>query len=176
MAGGRLQIGALKESVTGAHYMGISSGAYNLSNSGCAAVQLAQSPNQSTTAFSMFAVVRDSNNLYRWYQSGTSLIAEKKVGGVKTALANLQYSATTHQFLRIRKVANAATGTQDVVFETAPNNNGVAGAFTERFRDTWDAAVNASALKFELKAGTSVAEAGAGSAYWDNLHVASNCK
>lgn len=176
VAGGMFQIGALKDGVTGAHYNGISSAAYNLSNHGCAAVQLAQGLNPTTAAYAMFAVVRDTNNLYRWYQSGDALIAESKIGGVKKALVDLQYSATTHQFLRIRKETNLATGTQDVVFETAASNNGVPGVYTERYRNTWAASVNASGLKVEIKAGTSGAEAGAGSAYWDNVLVATNCK
>jgi endonuclease/exonuclease/phosphatase family metal-dependent hydrolase len=176
VAGGTFQIGALKNGVTGAHYNGISSAAYNLSNHGCAAVQLAQGLNPSTAAYAMFAVVRDTNNLYRWYQSGDALIAESKIGGVKKALVDLQYSATTHQFLRIRKETNLATGTQDVVFETAASNNGVPGVYTERYRNTWAASVNASGLKVEIKAGTSGAEAGAGSAYWDNVLVATNCQ
>ena len=133
--GGRLRIGDLKESTSGAHYYGISTVGFNLATNGCASVQLAQSPNLATTAYSMFAVVKDTNNLYRWYQSGDALVVEKKVAGVKTTLANLQYTPATHQFLRIRKVANAATGTQDVVFETASDNGGVPGAYTERFRE-----------------------------------------
>ena len=48
------------------------------------------------------------------------------------------------------------------MFETAPNNGGVPGAYTERFRDTWAAAVNATGLKVEIKAGTSGAEAAPG--------------
>ena len=120
----------------------------------------------------MFAVVRDTNNLYRWYQSGDSLVAEKKVGGVKTTLVDLQYSAATHQFLRIRKVANAATGTQDVVFETAPDNGGVAGTLhravprhlgQRRERDRAEGRAQGRHLG---------AEVGAGSAYWDNVLVA----
>jgi len=173
---GRLRIGDLKESVSGTHYYGISTVGFNLATSGCASVQLAQSPSLATTAYSMFAVVKDTSNLYRWYQSGGDLVAEKKVAGVKTTLANLQYTPATHQFLRIRKEANGATGTQDVVFETAADNLGVPGVFTERFRETWDSKVAATSLKVELKAGTSVAEAGAGSVYWDNVRVAANCK
>ena len=96
--------------------------------------------------------------------------------GAKTTLASLQYTAATHQFLRIRKVANAATGTQDVVFETAEDNGGVPGTFTERFRETWDGRVAATSLKIELKAGTSVPELGPGSVDWDNVRVATNCK
>ena len=176
VTGGRLRIGDLKESTSGAHYYGISTVGFNLATNGCASVQLAQSPSLATTAYSMFAVVKDTNNLYRWYQSGDALVVEKKVAGVKTTLANLQYTPATHQFLRIRKVANAATGTQDVVFETASDNGGVPGAFTEHFRETWDGRVAATSLKVELKAGTSVPEVGAGSVYWDNVRVATNCK
>jgi len=69
-----------------------------------------------------------------------------------------------------------ATGTQDVVFETAPNTDGTPGAYTERYRDTWAAAVNASGLKVEIKAGTSGAVVDAGSASWDNVLMAGNCK
>jgi endonuclease/exonuclease/phosphatase family metal-dependent hydrolase len=176
LIGGLLQIGELKDSVTGSHYNGISTIGYNVSNNGCASVQLAQGLNPATAAYAMFAVVRDTNNLYRWYQSGDSLIAESKIAGVKKRLVDLQYSPATHQFLRIRKATNVATGTQDVVFETAPSNNGVAGTYTERYRNTWAASVNPSALKVELKAGTSAAEIGAGSASWDNVLVATNCK
>jgi endonuclease/exonuclease/phosphatase family metal-dependent hydrolase len=176
VAGGLLQIGALKESLAGTHYNGLSSAAYNVSNNGCAAVQLTQGLNPATTAYAMFSLVRDTSNLYRWYQSGDSLIAESKIAGVKKTLVDLPYSATAHQFLRIRKVTNLATGTQDVVFETAPGTDGVAGAYTERYRNTWAAAVNASGLKVEIKAGTSVAEAGPGTASWDNVLVATSCK
>ena len=50
-----LQIGALKDSPTGTHYYGISSAAYNLSNNGCASVQLVKSPNPATTAFTILS-------------------------------------------------------------------------------------------------------------------------
>ena len=172
-AAGMLRIGDLKDGASG--YNGISTGAYNLSSNGAASVQLITPTNQSTSAYAMFAVVRDGSNYYRWYQVSGSLVAEKRIGGVKTTLANLQYEAQHHQFLRIRREANTATGTQDVVFETAPNNGGVPGTFTERHRETWNASVNPTGLQFELKAGTSTAIA-PGSAYWDNFHVASNAR
>ena len=178
VADGRLRIGDLRESASGSRYYGVSTGAFNLAINGCAAVQLAQSANLATTAYSMFAVVKDTNNLYRWYQSGNELVIEKKVAGVKTTLASLQYTPLAHQFLRIRKATNEATGTQDVVFETAQDNGGmggVAGIYTERFRATWDTAVTATAMKIELKAGTSVPEIGPGSAHWDNVRVSRNC-
>lgn len=175
VAAGRLRIGDLKEA-TGTHYNGISSGDYDLSTNGCASVQLATAPDPASTAFAMFAVVRDTNNYYRWYQSGGVLIGQQRIGGTKKTVVDLQYDPNLHQFLRIRRVANAATGTQDVVFETAPNNGGVPGTFTERYRDAWSSGVTPTSLKFELKAGTSVAETAPGSAYWDNFHAAASCR
>jgi hypothetical protein len=171
-----LRIGELKEGTTGGHYNGISTGTYNLSSDGGASVQLVTPTNPASTAYAMFAVVRDTSNYYRWYQVGDSLVAEKRIGGVKTTLADLQYDAKQHQFLRIRREANAATGTQDVVFETAPNNGGIPGTFTERHREIWNAALNPASLRFELKAATSAAVAAPGSVYWDNFHVAGNCR
>jgi endonuclease/exonuclease/phosphatase family metal-dependent hydrolase len=173
---GTLRIGDLKSGVTGSHYYGLSTAGFNLSSSGCASVQLVQPADLSTTAYSMFALVKDTKNLYRWYQAGNDLVIEKKVGDVKTTLATLQYSPADHQYLRIRKVANAATGTQDVVFETATDNGGAPGTWTERHRNTWDSAISTTALKVELKAGTSSAQAAPGSVYWDNVRVATNCK
>ncbi len=173
---GTLRIGSLKDSTTGTHYNGVSSGSYNLSDNGYAAVQLAKPPSVTTTAFAMFAVVRDSSNFYRWYQSGTALVAQKKIAGAKVALVNMPYDAAAHQFLRIRRAYSLSTGMNEVVFETAPNNGGVPGTFTVRYREAWDAHVAATSVKFELKAGTSAAELSPGSAYWDNFHAASNYK
>ena len=62
------------------------------------------------------------------------------------------------------------------MFETAPNNGGVPGTFTERYRATWSSAVAPTSLKFELKAGTSSPETTPGSAYWDNFHAAASCR
>jgi endonuclease/exonuclease/phosphatase family metal-dependent hydrolase len=175
VAGGRLRIGDLRESTSGSRYVGVSTGFFNLAVNGCAAVQLAQPANLATTAYSMFAVVKDANNLYRWYHSGNDLVVEKKAAGVKTTVGTLQYTPALHQFLRIRRTNNEATGTQDAVFETAPDSGGVPGTYTERFRDTWDARVSAPSLKIELKAGTSGPELAPGSVYWDNVRVSTNC-
>jgi endonuclease/exonuclease/phosphatase family metal-dependent hydrolase len=173
---GRLQIGDLKSGFTGSHYYGLSTAGFNVASNGCASVQLVQPANLSTSAYSMFGMVKDSKNFYRWYHTGNDLVVEKKVAGAKTTLASLQYAPTAHQYLRIRKAANAITGTYDVVFETAPENAGVPGTWTERFRDTWDTAISAAALRVELKAGTSSAEVAPGSVYWDNVRVAVNCR
>jgi endonuclease/exonuclease/phosphatase family metal-dependent hydrolase len=175
VAGSMLRIDLLENTI-GSHYNGISTSAYNLASNGCMAVQLVTPPALSTTAYAMFAVAADTNNYYRWHEAAGELVAERRVGGTKTRLANLQYDATAHQFLRIRRSANTATGTIDVVFETAANNNGVPGTWTERHRETWNASVNATALKGELKAGTSLAEVAPGSMFWDNFHAAVSCR
>jgi endonuclease/exonuclease/phosphatase family metal-dependent hydrolase len=173
---GGFRVGALIGGVSGSHYNGISSKKFDLSNNGAMSVQLVQLPNTATTAYAMFAAGSDSNNYYRWYESGNSLVAEKRIAGTKTTLVDLPYDAVAHQFLRIRRENNSATGTVDVVFETAPNNGGTPGAYTVRYRETWSTTVGATSMKCELKAGTSVAEVAPGSATFDNVHVATSAK
>jgi endonuclease/exonuclease/phosphatase family metal-dependent hydrolase len=173
---GGFQIGALKASTTGGHYNGVSSPAYDLSHNGSAYVQLVHPPNTATTAYAMFAAGSDGSNFYRWYESGNALVAEKKVAGTKTALVNLPYDATADQFLRIRRQYNTVSGVTEVLFETAPNNAGVPGTFSVRHREPWDSHVVATAMRFELKAGTSTAVISPGTAAWDNFHAASNTK
>lgn len=171
-ASGALQIGPLKANATSIHYNAIASAAYDLSNDGYAQVQLAQAPNTATPAYAMFAVGSDGNDFYRWYESGNSLVVEKKLSGTKTTLLKLPYDAAADQFIRIRTEVNATTGGRDVVFETAPNSAGVAGTFTVRYREAWDARVLVTAIKFEIKAGTSDVIASPGTTWWDNFHAA----
>ncbi len=173
---GMLTIGPLKESASGSHYHGVSSTAYNLSRAGCASVQLVRSLNSATTAYAMFAVVTDTYAFYRWYRSGNALVAEQKTAGIKTTLMTLAFDATAHQFLRIRRVENETSGASDVTFETAPGAADGPGPFTVRYRAPWDSAIDATALRFELKAGTSVPETSPGSVSWDNLRAATNCR
>lgn len=172
--GGGFQVGPLPDGVSGSHYNGMSSAAYDISSNGSIEVQLVAAPNTMTTAYAMFAAGSDANNFYRWYESGNALVAERKVGGTKKTLVNLPYDAAAQQFLRIRREFNTATGTTDVVFETAPNNGGVAGAYTVRYREAWSASVAAGAMKCELKAGTSDAVVAPGAATWDHVRVAIN--
>jgi len=173
---GALHIGPLRDSMTGSHYRGISTGAYDLTSNGSVSVQLVVPSNSATTAYAMFAAGSDGSNFYRVYESGHALVAEKKVGGTKTTLVNIAYDAVAHQFLRIRRAYNTATGLNEVVFETAPNNAGGPGAYTPRYREAWDARVVASAMKFELKGGTSEAVLTPGTVVWDNFHVATDSK
>jgi hypothetical protein len=82
----------------------------------------------------------------------------------------------THQFLRIRRECNRATGLNEVVFDTALNNCGTPGTFTAMYREAWNARIVASAIKFELKGGTSASVAAPGTVVWDNFHVAYDSK
>jgi endonuclease/exonuclease/phosphatase family metal-dependent hydrolase len=173
---GMLTIGPLKESEFGPHYHGVSSTAYNLSHDGCASVQVVRSLNSATTAYAMFAVVTDTHAFYRWYRSGDALVAEQKIAGIKTTLVTLPFDATAHQFLRIRRVDNETSGASDVTFETSPGAADGPGPFTERHRAPWDGAIDATALRLELKAGTSRPETSPGSISWDNLRAATNCR
>src|SRR5204863_934414 len=78
-AGGHLQIGDLPAGAAGSHDAGIHSGAYNLKNNGYAQVQLTQAP--AGGAYATFSIAYDSDNLYRWLESGGSLLAQTRVNG-----------------------------------------------------------------------------------------------
>ncbi len=169
---GSVAVGPLKSSETGSHYNGISSGAYDLGANGYAYAQLAQAPNTGTYAYAMFALGVNGSNFYRWYESGNALVAEKKIAGTKTTLANVPYDSSNDQFLRIAIEYNSATGTEDVVFSTAPNNGGVPGTFTVRYREAWNSYVTAGSLRVELKAGTSDAIVSPGTGIWDAVLIA----
>ncbi|HYM25648.1 MAG TPA: Ig domain-containing protein, partial [Vicinamibacterales bacterium] len=167
---GQLQTGPLKPALSGSHYDGIASAAYDLTNNGYGWVQLAQPPNVATPAYAMFAAGSDGNNFYRMYESGNTIVAEKKISGAKTTLVTVPYDRTAHQFLRIRNDVDDA-GVKHVVFEAAPDNGGTPGAFTALYREAWDTHVGTSAIKFEIKGGTSDSIAAPGTIWWDNFHA-----
>jgi hypothetical protein len=96
-------------------------------------------------------------------------VAERRLAGTKTTLLGATYDATAHKFLRIRSDVNAAPGSTDVVFETAPDAGGEAGTFTEFYREPWDARVVLSATMFELKGGTSDTVTAPGTVHFDNF-------
>ena len=133
-------------------------------------MQLIQPAASNSNAFTMFAVGTDSNNFYRFYVSAGSLVCEKKISGTKTEIGSTAYNAVSQQFLRVRH--DAATG--NVVYETAPNNSGAPGAFTQQCSEPWNtAAVPVGSVLFEMKAGTSVAEPNPpGTVIFDNFNAA----
>jgi hypothetical protein len=166
-SGGALQIGPMPASVTGSHYNGVNSAAYDFTSNGAASVQLAQAGNG--LAYAMFAAGSDANNFYRWYVSGGQIVVERKINGTKKTLRIVSYDAAAHQFLRVRTEIDVTSGMPDVVFETAPGASGAPGTFSEFYREAWDSHVVVSAMKFELKGGTSDAIASPGSVRFDNF-------
>ncbi|HZS27344.1 MAG TPA: alkaline phosphatase family protein [Candidatus Angelobacter sp.] len=165
--GTQLQIGPLPTNATSSSYNGITSaGRYNFTGAD-AYVQLVQPAAAGSNAFTMFAVGNDANNFYRFYVSGGSLVCEQKIGGTKSQVGSAAYNATTQQFLRIRHDANAG----NVVWETAPNNSGTPGSWTQQCSEAWNTtAVPVTSVLFEMKAGTSVPESTApGTILFDNF-------
>jgi hypothetical protein len=167
--GGQLQIGPLPTNATSSSYNGITSRAPFDFTGASAYVQLVQPAAANSNAFTMFAVGHDGSNFYRFYVSGGSLVCEKKIGGAKTQLGSTAYNAVSQQFLRIRH--DPATG--NVVYETAPNNSGSPGTFTQQCSEAWNTtAVPLGSALFEMKAGTSVAEPNApGTVIFDNFRA-----
>jgi fibronectin type 3 domain-containing protein len=164
---GRLQIGPLLQNISASHYNGISSGSvYNFTGA-YAYAQLTEGPATSTTADAMFTVLINNSNQYRIYVEAGVLKFEKKLGGTKTTIGSVTFNATSHAFWRIRH--NSAT--DQIVFETAPNNAGVPGTWTAQQTVTREMAV--TAMQVELKAGTWQSEASApGTVTFDNFKMA----
>lgn len=163
----RLQIGPLATLASGSHYNGVSSAqAYNFTG-GYAYVALVQPASATSVTYTMFTVGTDSSNYYRWYVTGTNLIAQRNIAGTKTDLVTLTYNAADHRYLRI-----SHEGT-DVAFWTAPDTGSGPGAWTRQTAAmAWDTHVPLTAVRFELKAGTSSAQANPGSAVFDTFHAA----
>jgi parallel beta-helix repeat protein len=146
----RIEIGPLATSASTSAYRGVGSAkTYNFTGS-AAHVRLVQAPDAASTGFAMYAVGYDANNYYRFYVWNGKIYAQRRIAGVKTDVAGpVTYSATSHAFFRIRHVSNT------VKFETAPSSNGRPGAWTQLYSESWNAAVKLTAIRFELKAGTS---------------------
>lgn len=151
-----LQIGPLLQNMAGGHYNGIrSAGAYNFAGAYCY-VRLAQMPEGATSASSGLTLGTDVNNNYSIRVAVGSLVCEKKIWGTTTGLFSTPFDSVGHRFLRIRH--SSANG--QIVFETATENAGQPDGWTQLFAEAWNtSAIPVSALQFELKAGTSAAEA-----------------
>jgi len=167
--GTQLQIGPLPTNASSSSYNGITSLNHYDFTGAFAYVQLVQPAAAGSNAFTMFAVGTDSSNFYRFYVSGGALVCEKKIGGTKSQLGSVAYDSVAHQFLRIR---NDASG--NVVYETAPNNSGSPGSWTQQCSEPWNTtAVPVTSVLFEMKAGTSVPESVApGTVIFDNFNAA----
>jgi phosphatidylserine/phosphatidylglycerophosphate/cardiolipin synthase-like enzyme len=166
----RFEIGALKQNTSGSHYNGIrSTAAYNFTGA-YVYVEVVQAPSSATAADAMLTLGLDANNYYRIYVEAGNLICQKKVNGAKMDLLNTPFDAVNHRFLRIRH--DPVSG--NAIFETAPSNGGVPGAWVQRASQAWNtAAVPLTAVLFELKAGTWQVEAAApGTVIFDTFRAA----
>jgi hypothetical protein len=104
------------------------------------------------------------------YLESGNLILQKKIGGAKSTMLQVTFNSTNHAFWRIRH--DAISG--QIVFETAPNNAGAPGTWTQLYAEPWNtSAVPLSSVLFELKAGTwRIEGANPGTVIFDNFKAA----
>lgn len=177
----RIEVGPLFQNTTGFHFNGIVSqnafnftGAYNY-------IQVTSPPAAGTTSelrFSVAGANSPTNNLYRFILVGPTLKIQRVIGGTAANLvAPFAYNSTTMKFLRVRH--DSTNG--NVVFETAPQSAGdgnLPGAWTLRYQEPWanwngTSGVQLTNVRFEVRAGTSVAETNApGTITFDNFKAA----
>jgi IPT/TIG domain len=166
----QIEIGPLPKNTTGSHYRGIrAASVYDFTGAYCY-VALTQAPAANTAADAMLTIGQDVNSYYRIYVEAGTLICQKRINGAKTNLLVTTYNSITQRYWRIRH--DAASGS--VVFETAPDNSGVPGSWTEQYRESWNVtAIPLTGVQLELKAGTWQAEANqAGTVSFDNFKLA----
>ena len=166
----QLQIGPLYPNLSGSHYNGIVSvNRYDLTGAS-ASIQLVQGPSSSTAADAMFTVGSDVNNFYRIYLEAGTLVVQRKAAGVKAVLLSITYDPVNHSFWRIRH--DSASGS--ALFETAANNGGLPGTWTQRYSEVWNSLIPVTSVLLELKAGTWQAESGnPGTVVFDNFSMGS---
>ena len=165
-----LSIGPLKQNIDGSHYNGIrSTGAHNFTG-GYAYVQLIQAPAANTAGDAFFTIGLNVDNCYRIYVEAGNLFVQSKLGGAKQTLLTIAFNPVNHAFWRIRH--NATNG--QVVFEVAPANGDVPGAWSQIHAQAWNtSAVPLSSVLFELKAGTWRIESNnPGTVIFDNFKAA----
>jgi hypothetical protein len=167
VAGGTLRVGPLLQSVSGTHYNGIVSAAPVDMTAAYAAVQTVATPAAASNGFALFSAVVNASNHYRVFVNRGTLFFEKKVSNVKTIVGTVPYDAVADAHWRIRHIA----ASDQMVFETAPDNGGTPGAWTTRA--TIARELPLGSVFIELKAGTSTSESTApGTVAFDNVHVA----
>jgi hypothetical protein len=166
----RIEIGPLPQNASGSHYRGIRAArSYDFTGAYCY-VALTQAPAANTAADAMLTIGQDANSYYRTYVEAGTLICQKRINGTKTNMLVTSFDSTNHRYWRMHH--DTVSGA--VVFETAADNNGVPGSWTERYRETWNtAAIPLTTVQLELKAGTWQMEANrAGTVSFDNFKLA----
>jgi hypothetical protein len=163
----QLVIGPLLKK-TGVNYNGVSSistfdftGSYSF-------IQLVQGPATSTQVQAQLSLGSSDKNWYQLGIQGGTLKCVKTISSNSTTLFSTAYNSTNHQFLRIRH--DSSTG--NVVFETAPNNGGDPGAWTQIYAEAWNSSIALTTIMFEIKAGTIQSESSPGSIIFDSFTAA----
>ncbi len=165
----RIEFGPLLQNVGGSHYNGIrSTSSFSFTN-GYAYVEIVQPGAANTAADAMFTLGNSVDNYYRIYVEGGTLFLQKRINAAKATLLSAPFNAVNDRYWRIRH----DSANNMVIFETAPDNAGVPGAWTQRHSEPWSASVNLAVVQFELKGGTWQVEANApGKVIFDNFKAA----
>jgi len=165
----QLEIGPLKQSASGSHYNGLRSAAtFNFSGA-YSYVEVVTPPSNNTAADAMLTVGSDVNDFYRIYIESGNLMVQRKAAGAKAVLLSQPFNAVNDKYLRIRN--DVATGS--AIFEAAPDNSGVPGAWNTIYTETWNSSIPLTGIVFEIKAGTWQPEANpAGAVVFDNFKAA----
>jgi PKD repeat protein len=176
----RLEVGPLFQNASGFHFNGIvSTNSYDFTGA-YSYIQVISPPSAGTTGelrLSVAGANSPANNLYRFIIVGPTLKIQRVIGGTAVNLVSpFAYNLTSMKFLRIR---HSTSG--NVVFETAPqsaSDGNLPGAWTLRYQEPWTnwngtSGVQLTNVRFEVRAGTSVAETNApGTVVFDNFRVA----
>ncbi len=167
--GQHIEFGPLLRNVGGSHYNGIkSASAFSFTN-GYAYVEIVQPGAANTAADAMFTLGNTVNNYYRIYVEGGTLFLQKRINAAKATLLSAPFNAVNDRYWRIRHDA----ASNSVIFETAPDNAGVPGTWTQRYGEVWSASVSLGTVLFELKGGTWQVEANVpGTVIFDNFKAA----
>jgi hypothetical protein len=123
-----------------------------------ASVEVAQVATAS--ADTIFSLVKDTNNWFRFVAQGSTLFFQSKVGGVKSS-ATVPYSSVQHRFWRFRHDSTNNL----IIWETSSDRRAwhVQHASTAEF--------DIDAVYVELNAGTYKAVSSPGVAVFDNFQL-----
>jgi endonuclease/exonuclease/phosphatase family metal-dependent hydrolase len=147
--------------VPSSHYAGVRSIAAFPFQEGEASVDLVCAPSpDARDSYAMFTVGSDARHFYRWYVTAGQMQAEKNAGSGKKPLGTPQPFDTGKRRLRIRHDLSSG----HVVFEHGTDG----GDWQVDYEEPWAAQIPLQTY-FELKGGTSAAEASPGRVCWDGF-------
>jgi hypothetical protein len=156
---GRLEI-TPRSGISGLHYNGyVSSSTFDLTGKQ-ASVEVVQAA--ASTANTVFALVSDGDNWFRFVAENGTLYFQSNISGVK-ASANTSYNAFQHRFWRFRH----DSASKLMFWETISDGK----QWTVKHAAT--AQIPVTGLYVELNAGTYQPVAGPGTAVFDNFRIVS---